>query len=86
MVPREIYIKMVARRPIFEKCPHLREKGGVLTLRTPHWVCADPCSNRDSTIPRKISIVLYQGNRSENYVDTDLQQLLDTRTAVEGRQ
>jgi hypothetical protein len=23
------------RRPIFEKCPHLREKGGVLTLRTP---------------------------------------------------
>ena len=23
------------REPIFEKCPHLREKGGVLTLRTP---------------------------------------------------
>jgi hypothetical protein len=32
------------RRPIFEKCSHLREKGGVLTLRTPHWVCADPYS------------------------------------------
>jgi hypothetical protein len=30
--------------PIFEKCSHLREKGGMLTLRTPHWVCADPYS------------------------------------------
>ena len=31
VVPRGIGIKMVPRRPIFEKCPHLREKGGVLT-------------------------------------------------------
>jgi hypothetical protein len=30
VVPRGIAIKMVPRRPIFEKCPH-REKGGVLT-------------------------------------------------------
>ena len=30
-----IAIKFVPREPIFEKCPHLREKGGVLTLRTP---------------------------------------------------
>ena len=31
VVPRGIEIKMVPREPIFEKCPHLREKGGVLT-------------------------------------------------------
>ena len=31
VVPRGIGIKMVPRRPIFEKCSHLREKGGVLT-------------------------------------------------------
>ena len=30
-----IAVEFVPRRPIFEKCPHLREKGGVLTLRTP---------------------------------------------------
>ena len=30
-----IDIESVPRRPIFEKCSHLREKGGVLTLRTP---------------------------------------------------
>ena len=35
VVPRGIEIKMVPREPIFEKCPHLRDKGGVLTLRTP---------------------------------------------------
>jgi hypothetical protein len=26
-----IAVEFVPRRPIFEKCPHLREKGGVLT-------------------------------------------------------
>ena len=26
-----IAVELVPRRPIFEKCPHLREKGGVLT-------------------------------------------------------
>ena len=31
MVLRGIRIKMVPSWPIFEKCPHLREKGGVLT-------------------------------------------------------
>jgi hypothetical protein len=31
LVPRGIEIKMVPTWPIFEKCPHLREKGGVLT-------------------------------------------------------
>jgi hypothetical protein len=31
LVPRGIGIKMVPTEPIFEKCPHLREKGGVLT-------------------------------------------------------
>jgi hypothetical protein len=30
-----IAIESVPRRPIFEKCSHLRDKGGVLTLRTP---------------------------------------------------
>ena len=35
MVPRGIEIELVPWRPIFEKNSHLREKGGVLTLRTP---------------------------------------------------
>jgi hypothetical protein len=39
-----IEIELVPRSPIFEKCPHLREKGGVLTLRTPRGVCAYPYS------------------------------------------
>jgi hypothetical protein len=30
-VPRGIDVKMVPTWPIFEKYPHLREKGGVLT-------------------------------------------------------
>ena len=30
-----IAVELEPRRPIFEKCSHLREKGGVLTLRTP---------------------------------------------------
>ena len=42
VVPHGILIKMVPRGPIFEKCPHLRGKGGVLTLKTPRWVCAYP--------------------------------------------
>ena len=28
----------------FEKCSHLRDKGGVLTLISQYWVCADPYS------------------------------------------
>jgi hypothetical protein len=35
MVRCGIAIESVPWRPIFEKGPHLREKGGVLTLRTP---------------------------------------------------
>ena len=35
MVRCGIAIESVPWRPIFEKCSHLREKGGVLTLRTP---------------------------------------------------
>ena len=35
VVEPEIAVEFQPRRPIFEKCPHLREKGGVLTLRTP---------------------------------------------------
>jgi hypothetical protein len=31
VVQCEIAIEFVPREPIFEKCPHLREKGGVLT-------------------------------------------------------
>jgi hypothetical protein len=31
MVVRGIEIELQPWRPIFEKCPHLREKGGVLT-------------------------------------------------------
>jgi hypothetical protein len=45
MVPLGIAIELEPWRPTFEKCSHLREKGGVLTLRTPmgfvltHTVC-----------------------------------------------
>jgi hypothetical protein len=39
-----IGIELEPRRMIFEKCSHLREKGGVLTLKTPRWVCAYPYS------------------------------------------
>ena len=31
VVERGILIEFQPREPIFEKCPHLREKGGVLT-------------------------------------------------------
>jgi hypothetical protein len=41
-----IAIESVPREPIFEKCSHLRDKGGVLTLRTPVEFCADPYSSR----------------------------------------
>jgi hypothetical protein len=37
-----IALEFQPRRPIFEKCSHLREKGGVLTLKTPRGVCAYP--------------------------------------------
>ena len=39
-----IAVELEPREPIFEKCPHLREKGGVLTLKTPRGVCAYPYS------------------------------------------
>jgi hypothetical protein len=47
-----IVVSLEPRRPIFEKCSHLGEKRGVLTLRTPRWVCADPYSivNIDITV------------------------------------
>ena len=35
LVPWGIVIELEPTEPIFEKCPHLRDKGGVLTLRTP---------------------------------------------------
>ena len=34
LVAEGIAVELQPRRPIFEKCSHLREKGGVLTLRT----------------------------------------------------
>ena len=36
VVPRGIAIEVVPREPIFEKCSHLREKGGVLTQIRSH--------------------------------------------------
>ena len=44
MVQWGISLEFVPWRPIFEKCSHLREKGGVLTLKTPRGVCAYPYS------------------------------------------
>jgi hypothetical protein len=35
VVAPEIAAEVQQRSPIFEKCPHLREKGEVLTLKTP---------------------------------------------------
>jgi hypothetical protein len=31
VVAPEIGVEVQPREPVFEKCPHLREKGGVLT-------------------------------------------------------
>ena len=36
VVPWGIAVELEPRRPIFEKCPHLREKGGVLTQIRAH--------------------------------------------------
>ena len=36
VVERGIAIEFQPREPIFEKCPHLREKGGVLTQIRAH--------------------------------------------------
>jgi hypothetical protein len=36
VVAPEIAVEVQPRRPIFEKCPHLREKGGVLTQIRAH--------------------------------------------------
>ena len=43
VVLSSIQFWIVPRRPIFEKCPHLREKGGADAQNT-RWVCADPYS------------------------------------------
>ena len=46
----EIVVYLQPREPIFEKCSHLRDKGGVLTLRTPvEFVLT-------RTVPRKVEI------------------------------
>ena len=45
VVAPESAVEVQPREPIFEKCPHIREKGGVLTLKTPRWVCAYPYSS-----------------------------------------
>ena len=52
MVPRGIAIEVVAREPIFEKCSHLREKGGVLTLRTPIGFALTPTVQLKKAIDR----------------------------------
>jgi hypothetical protein len=43
-----IAIELQPWSPIFEKCSHLREKGGVLTLKTTRGVCAYPYSTKFS--------------------------------------
>ena len=50
MVAPEIAVEVQPWSPIFEKCPHLREKGGVLTKiwynrnRLSHTVCMQICT------------------------------------------
>ena len=45
VVPWGIAIELEPREPIFEKCPHLREKGGVLTKIWHTWVDSCPVLN-----------------------------------------
>ena len=51
MVERGIEMEFQPWSPIFEKCSHLREKGGVLTLRTPVGFALTPteyaCKHRN---------------------------------------
>jgi hypothetical protein len=54
-----------ARRPIFEKCSRLREKGGVLTLRTPHWVSHHPLAH---DLIRHGTAVLRRGGTQERCI------------------
>jgi hypothetical protein len=42
MVAPEIAIESQTWRPIFEKCPHLREKGGGAHQNLRSWVIACP--------------------------------------------
>jgi hypothetical protein len=37
VVGPEIAVEVQPWRQIFEKCSYLREKGGIMTLRTPVW-------------------------------------------------
>ena len=47
-------VEVQPREPIFEKCPHLGGKGGVLMLKTPRWVCAYPYSTYVGTITLRV--------------------------------
>jgi hypothetical protein len=62
-----IAIAFVPREPIFEKCSHLREKGGVLTLKTPRGVCAYPYCRTGT--PAWVDGLLYSIGRSPDSVD-----------------
>jgi hypothetical protein len=54
MVQWGIDLEFVPRRPIFETCSHLREKGGVLTLRTPVGFALSPTiSQKSKKLPDK---------------------------------
>ena len=42
LVAPGITVEVQPTEPIFEKCPHLREKGGGADAQNTRWVCADP--------------------------------------------
>jgi hypothetical protein len=76
-----IAVEFVPRRPIFEKCPHLREKGGVLTLKTPRGVCAYPYT-RVATLDSRLLPSLQPSNcfrnryYTEGFVQSDIYDLI----------
>ena len=56
-----IAIESVPTEPIFEKCSHLREKGGVLTLRTPVGFALTP------TVPVMVRCIFAGLERGEGF-------------------
>ena len=57
MVHCVIAIESVPWRPIFEKCPHLREKGGVLTKIWAHGEQVVPYSIREGNLGKFVYFV-----------------------------
>ncbi len=66
MVASEIVVEVQPWRPIFEKCSHLREKGGVLIF---FRVCMVGCMGRISHTNLKIRMVISEIATSKNHIE-----------------